>query len=187
MLLKDIIAQLDKSPANEDWVSVSDLAEQFSIFHYGLEDEHERFKCYWIGNHLCADTWVGFRAYFFDGELMAVSYQPARKSDEKFYFVLAVAAKAKQYIVSLMIDEDEPLDELDLNEDIDEGYYVEYTAQLLTDKIMIQAESGYETVDVDRKWKDPNDHHVLTHKVRLITGEIVDVRDCLVPFHLAED
>lgn len=91
MLLKELIETLDKSDTNKQEVDIYDLEgllnDYFSINTYlDKSKTNTRVTCYWLGKWLCTDTHVGYRVYFLDDKLLALSYQPARKSDETFTF-----------------------------------------------------------------------------------------------------
>lgn len=186
MKLKDIINKLDKSLMNEEYVSISDLAEELDIFDVWGGVTQDKLKCYWIAAHLCTDTWVGWRAYFLEDILAAVSYQPARKSDETFHWVSEYAyISVRDYILSLRDEEDGGLDIdiLDPNLDIGDHYPIEYAGQFLKSEVLykgkvakIKNQKQYEfkepsveiDVDGDIFWVYPSDletpFNILTEK-----------------------
>lgn len=183
MKIKDIIANLDKSPSNEDdctW-DVEKIAQDLDVESCGVfqREGNIRLKCYWIGKHLCTDTWVGIRAYFLDDNFVCASKQNARKCDENFYWVSDEAANdVRKYILSLKCEDDLSVSLLDLDEDIGEGYTVEYTGQLLTKEVMYQG--SLVTVIKDSNNGYTNFHTITVEKDGNMLD--IDVRDVIVPW-----
>jgi hypothetical protein len=149
MLLRQLIETLDKSDNNKQEVDIYDLEgllnNCFSINTYlDKSKTNTRVTCYWLGKWLCTDTHVGYRVYFLDDKLLALSYQPARKSDETFTFASKeVKQELKDYIVSLIeVDEEEFEDEfyLNLDKDFGVGYRVGFACQLITDYVMYKGQ-----------------------------------------------
>ena len=55
---------------------------------------------------LCTDTQVGLYAYYFDNELVAISYQSARKSDLNLFWVSTeLREKMREFVLSLYTSE----------------------------------------------------------------------------------
>lgn len=121
MKISTLLANLDTSESNQDWVDVCGLAQNhFDLYHLPYTDEHD-IKCYWIGSHICTDTQVGYRAYFLQGQLFAVSVQTDRKSDEEFNWVSVVDFnKVHQYLLTLA--ETPEINILDFNEEVSDTY-----------------------------------------------------------------
>lgn len=58
---------------------------------------------------LCTDTQVGLYSYYFDNELVAISYQSARKSDLTLFWVNTESRKTmREFILSIYTPEQEP-------------------------------------------------------------------------------
>lgn len=121
MKISELLTKLDMTKANEDWVDLDSIAQRYmDIYHLPYVAEHE-LKAYWLGKHLCTDTDVGYRVYFLRGELIAISCQTARKSDEVFYWVgLDEFKKLQQYVLSLT--ETPEINLLDLDEEMPDMY-----------------------------------------------------------------
>lgn len=131
MKIKDIINTVDKSESNSDWVDLESIAYEFDI-HDAYNGDYEKFqtrmKSYWFVSWICTDTRVGGRVYFLDDIPVAVSFQPARKSDENIEWICKdYALKVKNFVIECCEDEFNP-HIADLNEDIDiETIKIEYS------------------------------------------------------------
>lgn len=189
MKFKDIIANLDKSESNRDnsctW-DLSDLQLELGICQEDVQQDKDnpRLKCYWIANHYCTDTYVGLRAYFFDCKFVAQSYQPARKSDESFEWTSKEGAlKVRDYILSLSLDNDEFSIKImsDIEEDMGQGYQVEYVGQLLTKDVIYNNENVKvikEQEMVDGKYN----FHTITIEYQNGKQEEIDIREIFIPW-----
>ena len=133
MKIKEAFEKVVKTEKNMDWVNLTEIAQELNVEYYGYPDDSD-IKCYWLGNWKCTDTWVGHRCYFLNDEPLAFSIQKARKSNEEFYFVSEeMATKARNYILSLITEEDEVRINTieDIEEDIKDGYKIHYIDQVL--------------------------------------------------------
>ena len=185
MKLKTIIDNVDKSKKNSDYVNISELANEFNIYD-NIDDSDERIKSYFFATWQCTDTFVGGRVYFLDDEPVCISWQNARKSDENFAWISnETFQKVHQYIVSL-ISKDLPEPKLvDFDEELGDGNQVEYSSQLLTDKLIYAPTK--EIVSVVKKYRDMNDIKSWGFvKIKFPDGEVkkVEMGDVLVPFNL---
>jgi len=74
-----------------------------------IERGQERIGIYPLKTWICTDTEVGYRAYFLDGELIAVGYKPYRRSPETLYYADGINSKTKfkDFIFSLMLPPEE--------------------------------------------------------------------------------
>jgi hypothetical protein len=134
MKLIDAVHKVDQSDNNSTTPDYTEFCEELGITDYsGWNSEFvEHVKGYYLVKWLCTDTWVGVVAWFMDGEPVAVSYQPARKSDTEYQFISDEAAKkVKDYILSIMEVEKSHHTILPLDTEIDDLYNVDYTNQLL--------------------------------------------------------
>lgn len=134
MKLKELIDKIDKSnPKLQTDPSYSELGNIFNLDLYWSNIEDERLKCYWMMCWLCTDSWVGWRAYFLDDELVCVSFQLGRKQDEEFEFVQDKIETLKKYLESLV---DNPLRDdyelIDFDQEIGENYKITYQSQLIS-------------------------------------------------------
>lgn len=134
MKLIDAINKIDKSHSNKNWVDIEALAWNLDIQLNRYVETQDRVKCYWLGNWYCTDSYVGYAIYFFDDEPVALSVQQGRKCDEVItWFSTELALKVKEYILSLMLEEEEEfrVELADINQEIGEGYKVGFNAQLM--------------------------------------------------------
>lgn len=161
MNLKQIIESVSKTKTHEsypDWeafcgaVGMGDLVYDYKAFTSGL-------KGYFFSRWLCTDTWVGWRVYFLRGMPVAVSCQPARKSDEEIEFLSIPHARMVKDFMAICSDE--PLHEYpiidhgDMTKDLGDGYKVEHGDSVLNNAGIIE-ETG-ETVLISKVWRSYSD------------------------------
>lgn len=132
MNFNEIARRLDRSPGNECYVDVMDIASELGIdLDYA---EQERLKAYWVGNWYCTDTYVGYRMYYLDNEPVCFSIQKGRKCDEEFrWFSEEAAQKVQEYLLSLVVKEDDELniDLLDSDQDVGDSFKIQFSGQML--------------------------------------------------------
>jgi hypothetical protein len=131
-LLSEIDFNNETLKCDPDW---EELGEIFNIPYLYYSDD-ERLTCYFIKRWYCTDSWVGLRAYFLDGEFVAVSNQTGRKMDEEFEFLdEPTTQKLKEYLRSLVEEESGVnvtyLNEGDLEVEIPNTYKIQYNTQIL--------------------------------------------------------
>ena len=196
MKLRDIINNVDKSESNSCSIEVDKILQDLIGNYLGNpEKDCEKLKAYFFAKSICTDTWVGWRAYFLDDEVVAISNQPYRKYDETFQWVSKEAAnKTYEYLMSLY-EADEPkgdvMDEGDLDRDFGKGYKVEFGENLLT-KDVIYEPTG-EKVLVTKTWgmrdgiKTSEDWSNV--KITFKNGEEkkVSMTDIIIPFCIKEN
>lgn len=189
MKFKYIIENLDKSESNRDgrctW-DLSPLQLELGICqeYVQQDEENPRLKCYWIASHYCTDTYVGFRAYFFDDKFVAQSYQPSRKSSESFEWVSKEdAMKVRDYILSLSLDNDEFNIELmsDIEEEMGIGYQVQYVGELLT-KDVIYNNKNVKVIKQQEVVNGKYNFHNITIQYQDGKQEEIDIREVYVPW-----
>jgi hypothetical protein len=141
--LRKLISEIDFTNKKlEDCPDWTNLSSEFNINLDWSDDT--RLKSYFIKVHHCTDSFVGIKAYFLDGEFVAVSNQNGRKWPEEFEFVSTeIAEKVKNYLVSLL-DPEEYAIHVDiiscLDEDIPNTYKIEYNTQILHKKALYNGE-----------------------------------------------
>lgn len=124
MKLSEILAKLDKSKKNTEWVDSNDLRIELGLqedYDDSTPDFDDRVKCYWISSNQCTDTMVGMRAYFLDDKIVAISKQKYRKSDEMFYWASVTAMeRVRSYL--LTTPKAPSIQLFSLNEEMGEGF-----------------------------------------------------------------
>lgn len=186
MKLKEIAEKIDKSPENEDrWVDLEEIANELGIFKYIPDPENCRLKAYWIGNWYCTDSWVGYRMYFFDDEPVAVSTQDGRKSNESFeWFGPEAVKKVRNYILSLLDEEDPHVTYGDLEQDIGDHYSIAFNANVLD---WSKGRYNGQPFKMLKRIKETPDYGIDTTVVIELpdgSAKVVNVRDIEFMFHV---
>lgn len=186
MKLIDVINKLDKSERNECFIDIEDIAYKEFDLNVGYV-EQDRLKAYWMGSWYCTDTYVGYRAYFFDGKPVGISIQKGRKYDEEFkWFSSELAIEVKKYLMSFLLKEEKEdvFSLCDINEEIGNGYKVSFNNQILNrDKATINGES----IEIlERILEEPNYGIDRNLKVKLSNGEekIVHINEIEFGFNI---
>ncbi len=102
MNLRELIDSVEKTAKNSRWVDVGEIAEEVGISAELLEYDQNDLECYatkaiWM----CTDTIVGIHAYYLFGELVFITAQQARKSDEEFEWVSTEAKeKVRAWVIT---------------------------------------------------------------------------------------
>lgn len=186
MKLRELIEKIDKTnPRLRDDTNFYKLGSIFNLDLYFYNNEgNDRLKCYWMQTWLCTDSWVGWRAYFLDDELVAVSSQLGRKCDEEFELVPEKIKILKEYLETLV---ENPLrddyDLINLDEEVGDDYGVEFQSQLLD---IFHEKGMYEGQEVTvKRIKGVNDYSNF-HNVIIVfpdkTQKTVDCRDIRFEF-----
>jgi len=186
MKLIEIANKIDKSKKNESYVDIENFSSEFDL-EFGYIDQ-DRLKAYWVGNWYCTDSYVGYRMYFLDDEPIAFSIQNGRKSNETFkWFSKELALKVKDYLISLMSDDDElKIDLCDINEDIGDSFKIGFNNQILNPK---RAMYNGESIEILEEIKDKNNWGIGKElRVKLFNGEetIINVHDVDFQFNLVD-
>ena len=186
MNMLEIAQNIDKSPENEDWIDLSEIAQEFDIHDFYDFQEQDRLKCFWIGRWYCTDSYVGYRMYFLDDEPVAFSEQVGRKYSQDFeWFSREAAEKVYAFIQSMITRDEIHIKICDLTEDVGESFRIGYTKQVLD---WDTARYHGEPIKLIEKIKDDPVYH-LDKKVKIqlpSSGEelVVDVSDLDFLFHV---
>ena len=98
-LLQKILDNKDNLEEDK-WFYPQDLLDNFQIYESISTDDRLTKK--WFERWTCTDTQVGIAVYFLDDEIVCISFQPYRKSDEEFWFVSEESGKkVREYLWSL--------------------------------------------------------------------------------------
>ena len=108
--------QIEAARASEE----RDTYTIFYVEEYELDwdkvEKQTRLYSKWFDTWYCTDTWVGGAIVFFDDAPFALTYQGGRKCEKKvMIFDKEVAAKVKEFMRSMVLEEDEEYDFFDLD------------------------------------------------------------------------
>ena len=110
------------------WADTDSLCEAVDINSYRLnvyDEIQQAIQEYYVIDWICTDTRVGLSVYILFGEVVAVSHQPARKSDKVIQFISTdTYKKVKSFFQSLLVEDD--VDVVDLYVDLDPGWLDHY-------------------------------------------------------------
>lgn len=182
---------VDPSKNNETEGDLESFAQElFASPPYGWSPVFgDRVKGYYIKKWLCTDTWVGLVAYFWNGEPLAVSYQSARKSSEKFQFVsVDVANRLKSFILELTESNDPEPTIVDLDEELGETYTVNWASELLVSEAFYEGEKVKIFPVYHTDYSQPSATWKLID-VEFPNGEVlkVSVENLRIPYHLRKE
>jgi hypothetical protein len=148
MNLREILNNLDKSEPQDD---IKNIATEVGVDYNNLLDViPSPLVYYWVENWLSADKWCGTRAYFLDGEFVALSSQLGTRLDEIFKWASKKAFKdTTKYIRSIQKRQDfKNVALVDFELDMGLGYHIEYAPELLQEHTNAYLDG--ELVDVSR-------------------------------------
>jgi hypothetical protein len=133
MKIKDIIANVDKSRKFKDDVCLYTLAEdEFNIQIDNYDYNQDKIVSYYFGSWYCTDQYVGYKVYFMDDVAVAVSKQTARRADEIFEWVSKEAYyKVRDHLLSLMSEPEHHFTICDIEQELGDGYTINFNSQLL--------------------------------------------------------
>lgn len=141
MKLLEALRNVDRSdpvfPDVEEIASDLDL----NVWYSDLPSDHEeRLKAYWLIKWNCTDTWVGVKAIYFDGTLVGMSKQDARKSSIEFRWMSRAAAAD---LATYLRPETKVTDVIHEEDEVEDFYSLGYVSQLLHDEgSIVSAETG---------------------------------------------
>lgn len=191
MKLRELMENVDPSSNNETEGDLGTFArELFNEPPCGWSNEFgEQVKGYYIQKWLCTDTWVGLVAYFWNGEPLAISWQPARKSSETIDFVSKdVAIRLRDFIRDLTASNDPEPTIANLETDVGETYTVNWASELLVSEAFYE---GEKVKIFPAGWTDysqPSATWKLVD-VEFPNGEVlkVSVENLHIPYHLRKE
>lgn len=116
----EAIAAIDwQNERTKSWVDLEKLSSVLNLSVYGwYEEVEQRMQKIWLKSWMCTDTEVGAAAYFLDGKLVCISWQPARKSYEEFEFISKESAKSVVDFILSLEDNTDGVKIADLNEEL---------------------------------------------------------------------
>lgn len=186
MKIIDIVSKIDKT--NPKLITEPDFEELASScfdIHNLYHSDDPRLKCYIIDVHQCTDTWVGTRVYFLDDIFVCISKQKYRKSDTEFYFVSDILAQnVKTYLLSLLDEDPTYYSLLNMDEEIDEYYSVEYISEIILTYhkfgVYIPTNENIEILFQNLRFdfcKNMNFHNIKVKFIDSNIEKIIDVRE----------
>lgn len=96
------------------WAEMESFASLVGINSYDYSEEFsQRVTKEFVASWICTDTRVGLAVYRLDGEVIAVSGQNARKSDEDIEFVSIEAAKKVRDLIISLLEFNPPVADMD--------------------------------------------------------------------------
>lgn len=131
MKLKHLIKNINKTIEFENKIFIGDFSEKAFGLYIQNWDDQTRLTSYYLMDHCCTDTRVGYKVYFFDNKPVAVSFQKARKCDEFIEWISKKDYnKVKKYIMSFeeKIEDDIPI--ANLEKDFSTHYKIHYYEQM---------------------------------------------------------
>lgn len=158
MLLQELIDRLGKSDANKQDIHVEDLQEilqyEFNIgMNLDTDKAQTRVTCYWLANWYEDEGWLGYKIYFLDDRLLAMSYTEVT-GDEGFTFANTdIRKELRTYILTFEKDEEYNAC-MDLQVEMGDGYKLGYSYELVASHVMYKAEkckvveSGHHDTDI---------------------------------------
>lgn len=116
---------LQKINKNEPYdADIQLFCDLFKISYYDCNEEFaHRVKKYWIHSWRCTDTTVGLAAYYFDDNLVAISSQSCRKTDEMIQITSIEAYVKLHEFIFECIHNIHPIKPIDLNSHIDTWWF----------------------------------------------------------------
>jgi hypothetical protein len=144
MKIGELIARLDRSDNNR---ATPDAEELFvlvglqGVDYWGLDLEKHGFQAYYAGPWLCTDTWVGTTVIFHNNQAILFVHQSARKNSPDYAFVggKETATRLRATLMALVPEPELNVDEVDLDEEVGDGFKVNYSSQLLDKEVIIDA------------------------------------------------
>lgn len=193
MKLKEVIERINKS--NPDNYAIDDLVEELEldgVFNYKKWESRvtTTLVSYWVECWYCTDDWVGTKVYFLDDEFIAYSSKTGRKSDRVIVWESKGAFdKTRTFIKSYCDDIIDDISIADLEEDIGEGYSINFASQLLTHTTFHEKciYNGIQyTVDVEAT-KTKARQSYISSEIILKNGEdefVVDINEVVFPYNI---
>lgn len=191
MNTEEALQQINKTESNEaqiDFESLSnELFPEVYVDPWDLERENQKLKSFWLAKRMCTDTYVGTSILYFDDQPFGVARIDCRKCDYFYdFFDESVTKKAKEYLFSLMSQEDELVINKDvLKIEIGEAFEVSYSSEILSDYVILKETGEYvKVVKSSLHSREISDYKKL--KVTNRDGEKIDLttQDILIPYEL---
>lgn len=189
LTVKEAIEQVDRSKENEEtYIPFEEMCSDLFNRYVQIDDENEehQLKYYWLAHHYCTDSWVGIRVYYLNDDPVCVSHQAGRKCSEDFYWVSKEAAdKVREYLLSLAKPmANDNISYAPLDEEMGEGYKVDYSGQLLDTQVMLDGEMVEVINQPQYNANGDMNFHTIDIREQDGTTKSVDIGKILVPWKI---
>lgn len=149
---------------------------------------------YRVMKWLCTDTWVGLTLYFLNDEFVFYTSQSARKSDNNIVWKDKESKqKVKAYILENIGEEEddsEYLSEYEYNEEMGDGFHVNYGSQLLT-KDVFYVDNNYKfevkVIKIFERYEDIKLWGSIGIQFEDGLTKVVPLSDILIPYDVKEN
>lgn len=194
MKIRELLKRL-KTPTMDErkYSSIPDTFFEelkLEVYYYDLEPKlvNNGFYEVPIAEWLCTDTYVGYKAIYYNETPLAITYQSARKNDTNYYWLVpkkVVIETVLSYVdveddADTVIDIDGDISQIDyLNNDV--GIHVSYSGQVVNDQVYYQGR----LVDVINKYSYGSNVDKWTTIDIKVDGKTVNVpmKEILVPYN----
>lgn len=182
MKFKDILSKIDFNTAIQDENFIEEMCFYLNIpqeqINRILFKEHHRLTGYYMTRNLCTDTWVGTVVFFLEingnKEFVGISKQDYRKSEREFAWKdKETQLLVKDYVLSLIEEDEEDFYLLDLNIEADPYYQLNYSSQLLQNVVI------YNNQECPVLSKLNGDQLIINY---LGEKETVNMKDCYIEY-----
>lgn len=152
---------------------------------YDWDKFTEKFKKIYYRSWYCTDSYVGAAILTLNGEPVALSYQSGRKSQEIIEWLSDQSVEEAIIAVNEVLIKEEDyapqiIKESQLDIDMGEGYYVEYSGQFLLKENTVVYDRTGETVEVLKTYRNSDMWNQVQIKRPSGVVENVPVKECMV-------
>ena len=185
MELLDLIANVDKSETNEEWVDHEKLATACDLpyvydMNCGAVQKELNLKEYWLVKRYCTDQFVGVIVGFVGDTPAYITKQSARKADRWFYFVDVDIAEHIRDTYHRHTDSEEFKLITDDGFDVSDLTYVSYASQVCKGSFVTYG--GERHIVTDR-----TDGGMIVAEDMTGLIKCFGVKECTLEYNLAED
>jgi hypothetical protein len=139
MLLEELIQRLDKSNTNKQDIEVEDL-QKILQYEFGIsmnldtDKVQTRVTAYWLSNWYGDECWFGYKIYFLDDRLLAISYTGAANDEDLIFANADIEKELKAYI--LAFEKEKKYYYINLQQDFGNGYKLSHAYELVASHVM---------------------------------------------------
>ena len=106
--IEEILKTIDTTKMERKMVDIYEMCEnQFDIYEWlNQSEDNVRLTYCFFHKWLCTDTEVGIKVWYFDDKPVCISWQPYRKSTEKYGWLSENDFRnVQKYLTSLRLDD----------------------------------------------------------------------------------